>query len=144
MSLAAKIVAVLLPLLAAAAGVFVVRELRAELAVAQDAAHTAQETVGRRDATIAELQRKVSDDARALAQLEAKRQGIAAELSQHESDFEALKHENETLRAWADGALPDDVVRLYNRPAITGADEYLSAMRARRALHVAGDGPAHE
>ncbi|VVD31077.1 Rz-like lysis system protein LysB [Paraburkholderia dioscoreae] len=131
-------------MLALIAGGFYVKALRAELADAQDATRTAQETVGRRDATIAELQRKALDDARDLAQLEAKRQSIAAELLQSETDFEALKNENDELRAWADGALPDDVVRLYNRPAITGADEYHSAMRARRALHAAGDDPAHE
>jgi LysB family phage lysis regulatory protein len=54
-----------------------------------------------------------------------------------------LKDENEALRAWADGALPDDVVRLYDRPAITGADAYL-AMRAGHALHVAGEQAAHK
>lgn len=143
-AIAARLGSIALVVLALAAGGFYVKALRAELAEAQDAARTAQETVGRRDATIAELQRKARDDARDIAQLEAKRQGIAAELSQYETDFEALKHENDTLRAWADGALPDDVVRLYKRPAITGADEFLSAMRARRALHAAGDGPAHE
>ncbi|MFP4896814.1 Rz-like lysis system protein LysB [Paraburkholderia sp. EG304] len=143
-AIAVRLGAIALVVLALVAGWFYVKSLRAELAEAQDTARTAQETVGRRDATIADLQHKARDNARDLAQLEAKRQGIAAALSQYETDFEALKHENDTLRAWADGALPDDVVRLYKRPAITGADEYLSAMRARRALHAAGDGPAHE
>jgi LysB family phage lysis regulatory protein len=142
--IAARLGAIALVVLALVAGWFYVKALRAELTSAQDTARTAQETVGRRDATIADLQRNARDDARDLAQLEARRQSIAAELSQFESDFEALKHENDTLRAWADGALPDDVVRLYNRPAITGADELVSAMRERRALHAAGDGAAHE
>ncbi|ADP02371.1 gp26 [Burkholderia phage KS14] len=140
--IALRVAAIALVVLAIAAGWFYVRELRAELAHAQDDAQLAHETVGRRDATIADMQKKEREHAKALAQLEAKHDGIAASLAQSETDFEALKHENEALRAWADGALPDDVVRLYNRPAITGADDYL-AMRARRALHAAGDGPAH-
>ncbi|HEV2641108.1 MAG TPA: hypothetical protein VGT98_00300, partial [Candidatus Elarobacter sp.] len=79
-----------------------------------------------------------------LAQLEQTRQGIAADLARTESDFEALKNENATVRAWADGALPDDVVRLYNRPARTGADGFGATVRTRDALHAAGDDPAHE
>nr|WP_249182909.1 Rz-like lysis system protein LysB [Burkholderia cenocepacia] len=140
--IALRALAIVLVALAIAAGWFYVRELRAELDRAQDDARTAHETIDRRDATIADMQKKEREQAKALAQLEAKRDGIAASLAQSETNFEALKHENEALRAWADGALPDDVVRLYGRPAITGADEYL-AMRARRALHAAGDGPAH-
>lgn len=142
-AIAVRLGAIALVVLALVAGWFYVKSLRAELVAAQDDARTAKETVGRRDALIADLQKKARDDAQALAQLEAKRQRIAANLAQFETDFEALKHENETVRAWADGALPDTVVRLYNRPPITGADDFVSAMRARRALHAAGDGPAH-
>ena len=140
--IALRAAAIALVVLAIAAGWFYVKALRAELVDAQNTARTAQETVGRRDAAIADMQNKEREHAKALAQLDAKRAGIAASLAQSETDFEALKHENEALRAWADGALPDDVVRLYDRPAITGADAYL-AMRARRALHAAGNGPAH-
>ena len=141
-AIALRVLAIALVVLAIAAGWFYVKALRAELVDAQNTARTAQETVGRRDATIADMQKKEREHTTALAQLEAKRDRIAASLAQTETDFEALKHENEALRAWADGALPDDVVRLYSRPAITGADDWL-AMRAGHALHAAGDGPAH-
>lgn len=141
-AIALRVLAVALVVLAIAAGWFYVKALRAELADAQNTARTAQETVGRRDATIADMQKKEREHTTALAQLEAKRAGIAASLAQTETDFKALKHENEALRAWADSPLPDDVVRLYSRPAITGADDWL-AMRAGHALHAAGDGPAH-
>ena len=141
-AIALRVLAVALVVLAIAAGWFYVKALRAELADAQNTARTAQETVGRRDATIADMQKKEREHTTALAQLEAKRGRIAASLAQTETDFEALKHENEALRAWADSSLPDDVVRLYSRPAITGADDWL-AMRAGHALHAAGDGPAH-
>ena len=141
-AIALRVLAVALVVLAIAAGWFYVKALRAELADAQNTARTAQETVGRRDATIADMQKKEREHTTALAQLEAKRERIAASLAQTETDFKALKHENEALRAWADSSLPDDVVRLYSRPAITGADDWL-AMRAGHALHAAGDGPAH-
>jgi LysB family phage lysis regulatory protein len=141
-AIALRVLAVALVVLAIAAGWFYVKALRAELADAQNTARTAQETVGRRDATIADMQKIEREHATALAQLEAKRERIAASLAQTETDFKALKHENEALRAWADSPLPDDVVRLYSRPAITGADDWL-AMRAGHALHAGGDGPAH-
>ena len=141
-AIALRVLAVALVVLAIAAGWSYVKALRAELVDAQNTARTAQETVGRRDATIADMQKKEREHTTALAQLEAKRDRIAASLAQTETDFEALKHENEALRAWADSPLPDDVVRLYSRPAITEADDWL-AMRAGHALHAAGDGPAH-
>lgn len=140
-AIALRVLAVALVVLAIAAGWFYVKASRAELVDAQNTARTAQETVGWRDATIADMQKKEREHTTALAQLEAKRAGIAASLAQTEADFEALKHENEALRAWADSPLPDDVVRLYSRPAITGADDWL-AMRAGHALHAAGDRPA--
>lgn len=141
-AIALRVLAIALVVPAIVAGWFYVKALRAELVDAQNTARSAQETVGRRDATIADMQKKEREHTTALAQLEAKRERIAASLAQTETDFEALKHENEALRAWADSPLPDDVVRLYSRPAITGADDWL-AMRAGHALHAAGDGPAH-
>jgi LysB family phage lysis regulatory protein len=128
-AIALRVLAIALVVLAIVAGWFYVKALRAELVDAQNTARSAQETVGRRDATIADMQKK-------------EREHTTASLAQTETDFEALKHENEALRAWADSPLPDDVVRLYSRPAITGADDWL-AMRAGHALHAAGDGPAH-
>ena len=141
-AIALRVLAIALVVPAIVAGWFYVKALRAELVDAQNIARSAQETVGRRDATIADMQKKEREHTTALAQLEAKRDRIAASLAQTETDFEALKHENEALRAWADSPLPDDVVRLYSRPAITGADDWL-AMRAGHALHAAGNGPAH-
>ena len=141
-AIALRVLAVALVVLAIATGWSYVKALRAELVDAQNTARTAQETVDRLDATIADMQNKEREHTTALAQLEAKRERIAASLAQTETDFEALKHENEALRAWADSPLPDDVVRLYSRPAITGADDWL-AMRAGHALHAGGDGPAH-
>jgi LysB family phage lysis regulatory protein len=141
-SIAARLVACLVAGLALVAAWFYVQALRGDLAAAQDTARTAQEAVGRRDGQIVDLQKKEREHATQLAQLEGKRQAVAASLSARESELEALKRENETVRAWADGALPDDVVRLYASPALTGADDYLSHMRAGHTLLDAGNGAA--
>jgi LysB family phage lysis regulatory protein len=139
-AIAARLIAIALAALAAFGAWQYVKALRAELATAQETARTAQETVGRRDAAIVDLQKKQRDNALALAQLERTRQGIAADLAARKSELETLKRESETVRAWADGALPDDVVRLYASPALTGADD--AAMRPGNGLHAAGNGAA--
>ncbi|MFM0485424.1 LysB family phage lysis regulatory protein [Paraburkholderia graminis] len=139
-TIAARLIAIALAALAAFGAWQYVSALRAELATVQETARTEHETVGRRDATIADLQKRQRDDALALAQLERTRQGIAADLAARKSELETLKRENETVRAWADGALPDDVKRLYANPALTGAVD--AAMRAGNGLHAAGDGAA--
>lgn len=45
-------------------------------------------------------------------------------LRQRQNRIEELKRENEDLRRWADTLLPPDVVRLRERPAITGGAAY--------------------
>jgi LysB family phage lysis regulatory protein len=45
-------------------------------------------------------------------------------LHQRQNRIEELKRENEYLRLWADTLLPSDVVRLRERPAITGGAAY--------------------
>lgn len=45
-------------------------------------------------------------------------------LRQRQNRIEELKRENEDLRLWADTLLPPDVVRLRERPAITGGAAY--------------------
>lgn len=45
-------------------------------------------------------------------------------LHQRQNRIEELKRENDDLRRWADTLLPPDVVRLRERPAITGGAAY--------------------
>ncbi|EPG9432930.1 Rz-like lysis system protein LysB [Escherichia coli] len=45
-------------------------------------------------------------------------------LHQRQNRIEELKRENEDLRRWADTLLPPDVIRLRERPAITGGAAY--------------------
>lgn len=45
-------------------------------------------------------------------------------LHQRQNRIEELKRENEDLRRWADTLLPPDVVRLRERPTLTGGAAY--------------------
>jgi LysB family phage lysis regulatory protein len=45
-------------------------------------------------------------------------------LHQRQNRIEELKRENEDLRRWADTLLPADVVRLRERPSLTGGAAY--------------------
>lgn len=137
-AIAVRVVAALAAIALAFGAWQYVQALRAELATAQDDARTAQDTVGRRDATITDLQKRQREHTLQLAQLEQTRQGIAADLAARESELETLKRENETVRAWADGALPDDVIRLYASPALVGATP-APTMRPGNGLHDAGN-----
>ncbi|WP_145562781.1 Rz-like lysis system protein LysB [Yersinia canariae] len=72
----------------------------------------------------------------ALAQL---RQQVASAdqlLAQRNSQLKRLYRENETLRRWADTALPDDIIRLRQRPAITGAANYRQWLSESHTLPV--------
>ncbi|WP_263054234.1 Rz-like lysis system protein LysB [[Curtobacterium] plantarum] len=45
-------------------------------------------------------------------------------LRDRQRKIEELKRENEELRRWADAVLPDPVVRLRQRPALSGGESY--------------------
>jgi LysB family phage lysis regulatory protein len=143
-AIAVRLVAGVLALAALVCAWQYVRVLRAELVSAQADASNAKETVGRRDATITQLQKTEREHAAQLAQLEAKRAKVASTLTARETELETLKRENETVRAWASGDLPDDVVRMYTSPAIVGADAYIDDMLAGDAVRSAGRQPAKE
>lgn len=142
--LALRIAAIALVVLALVAGWFYLQSLRAELQTAQDTARDAQEAVGRRDATIADMQTKEREHATQLATLQKKRDAITAQLDQAQRDFEALKNANPDVRAWADSPLPDDLVRMYDRASRTGADDDANAaVRTGQPVHDAGDVATH-
>ncbi|KAA0011199.1 LysB family phage lysis regulatory protein [Billgrantia pellis] len=84
------------------------------------------------------------------ARLDAQRRATAeqkAELERTASTrlarLQELQHENTQLREWADARLPDAVVRLRKRPAVTGADAYRQSLRDTDALHAAGEFADH-
>lgn len=77
---------------------------------------------------------------RAQAQL---RQQVASAdqlLAQRNSQIKRLYRENATLRRWADAPLPDDIIRLRRRPAITGAADYRQWLSESGAVPISGSG----
>ncbi|CNF50921.1 Rz-like lysis system protein LysB [Yersinia mollaretii] len=64
-------------------------------------------------------------------------------LAQRNSQIKRLYRENETLRRWADAPLPDDIIRLRQRPAFTGAADYRQWLSEGHSLPVSGSQPAH-
>ncbi|EID2652963.1 LysB family phage lysis regulatory protein [Escherichia coli] len=63
-------------------------------------------------------------NSREQVRLYAAAEDTRALLRQRQNRIEELKRENEDLRLWADTLLPPDVVRLRERPAITGGAAY--------------------
>lgn len=83
-----------------------------------------------------ELARERDSQAKLLALQGELRQGLA----QRERVIEALKHENQQLREWADQPLPDAARRLRERPALIGADAYLQWLSGSRPVPAPSNG----
>lgn len=64
-------------------------------------------------------------------------------LRDRQRKIEELKRENEDLRRWADTDLPDPVVRLRQRPALTGGDPYRDWLSENNPLSVGSGIAAH-
>jgi len=79
-----------------------------------------------------------SSNNRAQAELRQQMTKTAALLSQRENLIAGLYRENAELKAWADGRLPPDVVRLHARPAITGGAAYRAWLSETDRLPTAG------
>ncbi|CNI39934.1 MULTISPECIES: Rz-like lysis system protein LysB [Yersinia] len=79
------------------------------------------------------------------AQAQLRQQVASADqlLAQRNSQIKRLYRENETLRRWADTPLPDDIIRLRQRPAFTGATDYRQWLSEGHSLPVSGSQPAH-
>ncbi|ELW8929803.1 LysB family phage lysis regulatory protein [Yersinia enterocolitica] len=59
-------------------------------------------------------------------------------LVQRNSQLKRLYRENETLRRWADTPLPDDIIRLRQRPALNGAADYRQWLPEGHSMPVSG------
>ncbi|BCU90679.1 lysozyme [Yersinia pseudotuberculosis] len=79
------------------------------------------------------------------AQAQLRQQVASADqlLAQRNSQIKRLYRENETLRRWADTPLPDDIIRLRQRPALTGAADYRQWLSESGAVPVSGSRAAN-
>lgn len=62
---------------------------------------------------------------------------LAAGAAWRNQRFKGLMDKNAEVKNWADTRLPDAVIRLQQRPAITGADSYHTYLSGGDALHPA-------
>jgi len=116
--------------------------LRTQLASARQVAQQAQQGNADRDETIRQLNTKSIRDTAQLAQLERDRSAARSALSARDAEFQRLQHDNADLARWAATALPNDVIRLHQHPAYTGAAAYLERLRPSDAVHAASDSAA--
>jgi LysB family phage lysis regulatory protein len=142
-AIAAKLVAGAVALLAIAAGLLYVRELRAELAGVQLETSQAKADLAARDQTIRRLQDDAADKASQQRKLDADRSAIDTRLAGIQGDIRRLTDENAEFRAWASGALPADVIRMHTSPALSGAADYLARVPGGDTLHAASDDTDH-
>lgn len=87
---------------------------------------------------IGELAKRDQDNRNAYTGL-LKNIGTAKSLLQkQEQTIISLERENEALKTWSHTALPEPVVRLRQRPAITGSAAYRKWLSERDAMSTAG------
>ncbi|KHT31208.1 Rz-like lysis system protein LysB [Pectobacterium carotovorum] len=89
---------------------------------------------GQLNALTERMKRSDEDQARLRDLVEQNR----AALSDRQKLIERLKRENQKLRYWADTLLPADIVRLRQRPALTGGSAYRKWLSEVDAVPVPG------
>lgn len=101
-----------------------VTTLQADLKAADDKAKEAEEREKGKDSTIETLNAELDTQATAAAKLQRQLGDLTITATTRADTIKRLKRENAELQAWADRPLPDPVVRLLQRPALTGAADY--------------------
>jgi len=91
----------------------------------QDAAlNSKTQELAKKDSQLIGLSILTETNSRAQMRLYAAAEKTAALLRHRQHRIEELKRENEDLRHWADTPLPADIIRLRERPALTGGAAY--------------------
>lgn len=101
-----------------------VTTLQSDLKAADDKAKEAGHREKLKDGTISTLTSELDTQATAAAQLQRQLGDLTITAATRADTIKRLKRENAELQAWADSPLPDPVVRLLQRPALTGATDY--------------------
>lgn len=118
-----------------------VTTLQADLKAADDKAKEAEHREKLKDGTISTLTSELDIQATAAAQLQRQLGDLTITASTRADTIKRLKRENAELQAWADRPLPDPVVRLLQRPAITGAADYQAHLSGPVPLPAAAGQP---
>ncbi|MFM5115179.1 Rz-like lysis system protein LysB [Aeromonas hydrophila] len=118
-----------------------VTTLQSDLKAADDKAKEAELRERLKDSTITTLTGELTKQAEAAAQLQNQLGELSMTAATRADTIKRLKRENAELRTWADSPLPDPVVRLLQRPAITGAADYQAHLSGPDPLPAAASQP---
>jgi LysB family phage lysis regulatory protein len=101
-----------------------VTTLQSDLKAANDKTVEAERREQLKDGAISTLNRELDTQAAAATQLQRQLGDLTITAATRADTIKRLKRENAELKEWADRPLPDPVIRLLQRPAITGAADY--------------------
>ena len=118
-----------------------VTTLQSDLKAADDKAKEAARREQGKDSTINTLKTELDTQATAAAKLQGQLDQLAQSAATRADTIKRLKRENAELRMWADRPLPDPVIRLLQRPAITGAADYQAHLSGPDPLQTAASQP---
>ena len=117
-----------------------VTTLQSDLKAADDKAKEAELREQLKDTTINTLKSELDTQATAAAKLQGQLDQLAQSAATRADTIKRLKRENAELRMWADRPLPDPVIRLLQRPALTGAADYQANLSGPEPLPAAAGG----
>lgn len=92
------------------------------------------ESISQKDRAITALRDAAEQVSREQDRLHSELSQLEQLANQHQQYIRDLQDENQELRDWAKQPLPQPIVRLRQRPAITGANRYCEHLRNTRAL----------
>ncbi|MDM5071169.1 Rz-like lysis system protein LysB [Aeromonas bestiarum] len=118
-----------------------VNTLQSDLKAADDKAKEAEQRERLKDTAITTLTGELTAQEKAAAQLQNQLGELSMTAATRADTIKRLKRENAELRSWADSPLPDPVVRLLQRPAITGAADYQAHLSRTDPLPAAASQP---
>ncbi|MFG0835496.1 Rz-like lysis system protein LysB [Aeromonas bivalvium] len=118
-----------------------VSTLKTDLKAANDKATEAERREKTKDGAIDTLTGELDAQATAAATLQRQLGDLTITAATRADTIKRLKRENAELKEWADRPLPDPVVRLLQRPALTGAADYQAHLSGADPLPTAGRQP---
>lgn len=118
-----------------------VTTLQSDLKAASDKAAEAEQREKIKDGAIDTLTGELGAQATAAATLQRQLGDLTITAATRADTIKRLKRENAELKEWADRPLPDPVVRLLQRPALTGAADYQAHLSGADPLPTAGRQP---
>lgn len=132
-----RILIMALTIAAAFGGYQYVKSLHTENALVKEQRDQANLHSAMMEASVAELREQIARDSAAANALAVIEKGINNGFKGTQIKLERLRHENQEFKRWHDTALPDDVVRMRQRPAINTTDEYIEWLSKRDTVHPA-------